>query len=257
MTGRRITVDQYIKYIKEYEQKRWLGDASTAYLTEPSAAQRIHQYNPEAKIIVVLRNPVDRAYSLYNWMVQEGYEWAPTFHKALELEEKRKRRLKKSFWMPEYPYNYLYKYSGLYFDQLMRYFNQFNPDQIKIVIYDHLKNNPHRELQNLSQFLYLEDNEPEIEQESNPSLNVRSSVRQFMVRKALVKAIEPLTQMVKGPQATYELRRSLIESGWKSEKPKPISPSLKNELCLFFKENIIKIESYLQIKLNNWYNTCN
>lgn len=256
MTKRRITVDQYMQYIKDSDQKKWLCDASTAYLTDPGAAQQIHNYNPEAKIIIVLRNPIDRAYSLYNWMVQEGYEWAPTFQKALKLEDKRRRRLKKSFWMPEYPYNYLYKYSGLYWIQLLRYFHIFSPKQIKIVVYDDLRNNVHQELRSISQFLSLDDYEPVIERESNPSLDVKSPTRQFIIRKALVKAVEPVTQIVKGSQATYQLRRNLIESGWKTIKPKPISPSLRKTLSLFFKDDIKKTESFLRIELKNWYSVC-
>jgi len=69
-----MTLDEYLALFKEANANHSLvGEASMAYLTGPSSAQEIHDFNPDAKIIIILRNPVDRAYSLYNWMVQEGY----------------------------------------------------------------------------------------------------------------------------------------------------------------------------------------
>ena len=69
-----------------------IGEASTSYLTCPESALRIKEYenknNLDCRIIIMLRNPVDRAYSLYNWMTQSGYEWCGSFEKALRIEKK-------------------------------------------------------------------------------------------------------------------------------------------------------------------------
>ena len=44
---------------------------------------------PDSKIVIILRNPIDRAFSLYNWMIMEGYENANSFGKALQKERRR------------------------------------------------------------------------------------------------------------------------------------------------------------------------
>ena len=101
--GQRRTFDQYIDIFKEAgENHKWIGEASTVYLTDPESARSIYDFNKNARIIIMLRNPVHRAYSLYNWMVQDGYEYAGSFKKALSLEENRKNVKIPNYFEPEY-----------------------------------------------------------------------------------------------------------------------------------------------------------
>jgi hypothetical protein len=74
--GRDIVRDleRYRRLFREVGDKARAGEASSIYLYAPQAAERIHHYIPNAKLIAVLRDPVDRAYSAYRHLVRDGRE---------------------------------------------------------------------------------------------------------------------------------------------------------------------------------------
>lgn len=130
--GSRMGLDKYHRLYAGAKDEKYICDASTAYLTSAESAERILEYNPEAKILIILRNPVDRAYSLYNWMVSDGYEWAPSFEYALNIEGRRFSGQANRVLMPQYFWNYMYYRSGLYSEQIERYLLRFGY-RLKIV----------------------------------------------------------------------------------------------------------------------------
>tara|TARA_B100000676_G_scaffold229842_1_gene228262 strand:+ start:215 stop:1093 length:879 start_codon:yes stop_codon:yes gene_type:complete len=86
--------DAYDLTLKDYENlfntnKKIIGEASTFYLFSKKAAKEIHNYNPNAKIIIMLRDLVDLVHSLHSQFVFSGDEIIEDFSKALELEESR------------------------------------------------------------------------------------------------------------------------------------------------------------------------
>ena len=117
-------LNEYLSLFKNVTTEKMIGEASAAYLTSPESPERIREVVPDAKFIIMLRNPIDRAYSLYNWMACNGYEPIEIFEQALEIEETN-RYENESFKNsnPEYYYNYLYFHSGLYSDQIKRFLN--------------------------------------------------------------------------------------------------------------------------------------
>jgi len=158
-----------------------VGEASTAYLTDPSSAKRIFEFNRNAKIIAILRNPADRAYSLYRWMVQDGYEYAESFEEALELEKKRTNKNIPNWLEPEYYWNYMYFKSGLYSAQIKRYLDLFG-DNLLVVDFEDFKSQPASEYMNICKFLEIEPIEPPYETH-NVSKKVLSPSLQFILRK--------------------------------------------------------------------------
>jgi hypothetical protein len=124
-------------------------------LSNPSTAKVLKALFPEAKFIVILRNPADRAYSLYHHMRRHGYEKAATFEKALQLEEKRVHSKRFQNKCPQYYYNYLYFRSGLYGEQIERYFSLFDENQFNILTLEQLKIDPTTSLISILKFLEL------------------------------------------------------------------------------------------------------
>lgn len=145
--------NQYLQLFKDAAKYKAIGEASHAYLTSPESASWIHREIPYAKIIIVLRNPVERAYSLYRWMVNHGYEWIYPFEKALDAESERKSDLSFRRRNPQYFYNYMYFESGLYFEQISRYYKEFPSEQIKVILLDDLKQKPIETTQSIYTFL--------------------------------------------------------------------------------------------------------
>lgn len=87
------TVQDLKSYLMLFENKKakFLGEASADYFHSKIAPKNIYGFNPEMKLIVILRNPVERAYSDWRHNVRMGYEPIKSFRKAInDIEEDRK-----------------------------------------------------------------------------------------------------------------------------------------------------------------------
>lgn len=130
-----------------------IGEASHAYLSDPTTAKVLKALFPESKFVVILRNPVERAYSLYHWMRRYGYEYINTFEAALEAEESRYHSVRFKNSCSQYFYNYLYFRSGLYGEQLRRYYAIFSKRQFHIIKFEEFIADPVSHLKEI--FLFL------------------------------------------------------------------------------------------------------
>jgi hypothetical protein len=108
---------------------RILGEKSANYLESPLVADRIYQKLPQVKLIFLLRNPVDRAYSNYLWSCRNGLE-NETFERALELEDQRERTVSPE-WKFARPHANFSR--GLYADHLARFFRLFPREQMLVL----------------------------------------------------------------------------------------------------------------------------
>lgn len=109
------------------------GEATPYYLFHPHARQRIHAVLPDVKLIALLRNPVDRAYSQYQHQVRRGRE-PLTFEQAIEREMQRTAHDRAAMQAdphanPSRVRHYSYLARGLYADQLGRWFGCFPREQ--------------------------------------------------------------------------------------------------------------------------------
>lgn len=162
----------------------WIGEASTAYLTDPESAGLIRTFNPEARILIMLRNPARRAYSLFNWMVQEGFEYAASFPEALALERERSGRPIPNSLEPEYYYNYLYFSSGLYEVQVRRYLELFK-ERVLVLRFEDYVGAPDKVWERVCRFLSI-DSDAGVDpgpRPANESRRVPSSLIPYILRK--------------------------------------------------------------------------
>ncbi len=115
------------------------GEASVNYLYSQSAIPNIHAFNPDAKVIVLLRNPVDQAYSQHSQLLFGLYEDEPDFEKAWALQEARAagNRIPKTCSCPEV---LQYFKAAQYSEQLERLFSVFPQEQVRVFLTDDLKN---------------------------------------------------------------------------------------------------------------------
>lgn len=121
---------------------RLTGEATVSYLAHPlPIARRVHELTPDAKIIVMTRNPVDRAYSNYNMVYRSGHETAPTFEEALELEEERHAKYLQTDMKTD-PWH-MYMGHGEYDLHIKRWSEYFPADRMLIVNFDDFTADPH------------------------------------------------------------------------------------------------------------------
>jgi hypothetical protein len=124
-----------------------IGDASPSYLWHPEVPQRIRAAAPEAKIALILRDPVERAYSHYLMDYREGAQSRP-FYQALVDDMNRAQK--------GWGVSYLYYELGLYAEQVERYFTIFRPERIKVLMFDDLRRDTPAVLREMAGFLGLD-----------------------------------------------------------------------------------------------------
>jgi sulfotransferase family protein len=127
---------------------RWpaVGEASPSYLFHPLAPERVAALLPDARLLTVLRDPVDRAFSHYQHEVALGREPLP-FEDALAAEEERmrgevQRMTSDPSYFSEAWWNHTYVARGRYAEQLQRWFASFPPEQILVLFSDDLLQQP-------------------------------------------------------------------------------------------------------------------
>jgi hypothetical protein len=140
-------VDEIWRRGTEYYSSNWfeqlpagriLGEKSANYLESPVVVERIHCALPQVKLIFLLRNPVDRAYSNYLWSRQNGVE-VETFERALALEEQRERELSTRL---RYARPHAYFSRGLYAQHLARFFDYFPREQVLVLRHEDIMVRP-------------------------------------------------------------------------------------------------------------------
>lgn len=121
-----------------------IGDVSPEYMTSTVAARAIRSKIPHAKLIAILRNPVERAYSDFLMYRRDGREPETDFLKALDQQAERAARAD--------PTGH-YVSSGFYGEQLARYYDIFPADQIKVVLMEDLEASGRHTLSQVCAFL--------------------------------------------------------------------------------------------------------
>ncbi len=127
---------------------RWLGDASTWYLSEPGAAERIHAFSPDARIIAIFRHPADRAYSAWCHARRDEEEPCEEFAAALDMEAQRDNA----------SHLLRYREMGRYASQLRRYIELFGRNRVLVLFYEDLRDDPEALWRRCCDFLALDKN---------------------------------------------------------------------------------------------------
>ena len=130
--------------------KNFCGEASPTYLFYPTVPSRMKEILPDVKLIVILRNPVDRAYSHYHHMLRRNNE-SLSFEKAIESEKERcagerERLIKNPDFVPVHYRNHSYLARGVYADQLENWFRHYGRGQFLILTQEDLRKNSQQTL---------------------------------------------------------------------------------------------------------------
>ncbi len=144
---------------KLYRRKFITGEATPSYLFAPLVPKMVHKVIPNVKMIVLLRNPVDRAYSSYRMRVRQGYEKL-SFEDAIKNEDARLEGEKEKILNDPnyYGYNYsIYSYltRGIYVDQLKVWMDIFPKEQFLVLKTEDLYSQPQKILNHIFDFLSL------------------------------------------------------------------------------------------------------
>ncbi len=135
------------------------GEASPYYIYHPKVPKRVKRHLPDVKIIAVLRDPVDRAYSHYKMQRAKGLEEL-SFEDAIEKEQERLDEAIEKIESGGYSFErqkYSYLDRGKYSEQLKRWFDYFDDEQILIIKSEELFNDTQNQMSRVFRFLGLKD----------------------------------------------------------------------------------------------------
>lgn len=244
--GRRkaLSFDRYCQLFQEVSDEIAIGEASTEYLYIRQAPARIKECIPDVKLIAILRNPVERAFSAFCYQLRDGYETL-TFEEALQAETKRIEDGFRPGWH--------YKQVGFYYPQVKRYLEHFSPEQIKIYLYDELEDNSDAVARDAYDFLGVAtDYTPDLTRQ-NISGVPKSRLLQDMFTKD-----NPLKSAFK-PLLPAKLRKSIYQSISKRNLgAKPIlSSEIRQELTELYREDIDRLQDLIQKDLSHWISSSN
>jgi hypothetical protein len=199
------TLDQYLTLFEPAQAEQRTGEASAPYLWSRTAAQRIAEVQPEARIIAILREPSSFLYSLHLQFVQIYIEPETDMRKALALEDARragKQLPEHAFWGPQ---GTLYSDYVRYVEQLRRYHAQFPPEQMLVLVYDDYRQDNEATVRKVQRFLGVDDTHPLNIKESNPTVRVRSQRLHSLVH-AFASGDGPLPRAVQSAAKTLAPR---------------------------------------------------
>lgn len=228
-----------------------IGETCIWALYSKSAAQEIRAAVPGAKIVVMLRNPVDMIYSLYHELLFWDMEQAVTFERALALETLRKRG--RSLPVTVEPREcFYYRDVGAFSGQLERYYNAFGKDAVHVILFEDLKQNNAKVYEDLVTFLGVDPHfRPEF-RFINPSKRVRSVMLRNWMRRPnffLKLAIRALI-----PNARWRKQLGERVSQWNVGfgPVEPMNPRLRRELQAHFTPEVDRLGNLLGRDLRHW-----
>jgi len=146
----------YHYYFSPKNDGQILGEATPSYMFWHSAPRRIWEYNRDAKLIAILRNPIERAFSHWNMQYQRGKD-TRSFWEAITHETETCRM---SLPFQNRPFSYVSR--GFYTEQLRRLWLFFPQEQVLVLKNNELRQHPQQTLNRISNFLDI-DPFPKIE----------------------------------------------------------------------------------------------
>jgi hypothetical protein len=166
---------------------RQVGEATPNYMYDPVAIERIGHDLPRALLVLILRNPVDRAYSHYLHNRVRGKERL-SFEDALAAEPQRLVR------SPVDRRMYSYADRGRYLPQLSAIFKEFPPASVSVLVFDDLVRDPRSVVRRVCEFL---DVDPKFEpQRLGIAVNAYVEFRSIWIRRMSKKLPRPVRRLV-------------------------------------------------------------
>lgn len=243
-TINRVAVTDRAAYLALYPQHHdylSLGDASvsTMYYYEESIPE-IQRMNPDMKLVMMLRDPVERAFSSHQYMTARGLEPVPDFLEAVRLEPQRKAEGWHHIWH--------YTSMGLYAAQVRAFLEAFPRDQIGVYFYDDLDADYEATVSRILRFLDV----PPVAGEATgvPRVNVSGQPRLALAHKAIGWATgnERLRSFVK-EHTSYRFRERIRRTILRSDT---IPSDARRELTPVFADDLAELAGLLDGPLPAW-----
>lgn len=231
----------YLRLFADAPAGSLTGEASTWYLYSEVAATRIRQKRPDARIIIMLRDPVEMLYSLHGRRVYGGSEDLTRFEDALGAEKDRRNGLR----IPVRVRNakaLQYRDVGSYSRQVERYLETFPADRVRVIIFEEFRSDPAEAYADTLRFLGVSsDFHPQFEV-VNASASRRSQrLRQLMLSPTAVRLGRAVIPARVRPRVG-----PIVDALTSKETPRqPLDPTTRDRLRAELRPDVLRLDSLL------------
>jgi hypothetical protein len=238
---------KYQKLFRNASQGQITGEISTPYLflheQTINNIKRYHSDPASLKIVIILRNPVERAYSQYLWKVRDGREEL-SFEEALKQE---KRRMEEN-----YSFDYFYAHRGLYFEQVKNYLENFK--NVKIILFEEFRNDFEYTMASLCEFLGVDTN---FEFERLGNINSSFFPKFGTIGKLITVESKIKFKMLKyiPENVKVGMKETFNRFNKSNAIPLPIPAATKIYLQNFYRDDLFQLSKLTGLELNKWVNS--
>jgi hypothetical protein len=248
--GRDRFYSTSIKDLKTYRQlfkhagaARVIGEASINYLLHPEACAGIHALTPEARLVFILRQPVDRAWSSFQRSRFTGVETEEHFIDAWRDDARRRAA---GHW------SCIHRYKSLYAQHLHCWFDTFPRQQIKVILFDDLKNDPNAVMHDLYTFLGVD---PGFKPDTSVIHNQTGEISNPLLRNIWLRSSALRGHLAPVLPLSWRGRlfRYLASSNHTTRSSARLPADLRAELTAELREGIGELEDLIDRDLSAWY----
>ncbi len=241
--------ERYLLLFKDAKEYQVIGETSVFYLLSANAAKNIKSFNPNAKIIIMLRNPIDVIYSLHSQLVFNGEEDIKDFKEALKVEALRregKRLPKNTRFIKKHFYSEVVRYT----EQLERYFNTFDKESIFIILFEQFKDDFVNTYNEVLKFLNVNTDFRPIFKIYNANKIIRYRLLDRFIKNppllfVIFSKVIPLSFKIKFIKMVERMNTKYV--------PRPEMPEdLRRELQDKLKPEIEQLSDFLNKDLSRW-----
>ncbi len=230
--GAITDIDNYSNLFKEASVDCIVGEISTTYYQYYESAKLIHQTLPQSKIIAILRNPANRAFSDYQMHYRKGNE-KQDFHALLSPDNR--------FVKP-----------GFYHSELIPFFELFDRQKIKIFLFEDLIDNSQKMMADLFDFIEVDSNfVPDISKKSRVGGMPRNQKLNLLLTKhnPLRASAASILKLFMPLELRQKIRSNLIKKNIEKAK---LTPESKKVLVEIYREDILNLQNLIDRDLSSW-----
>ena len=228
---------EYLHLFDARRAEKRAGEASVWYLYSRNAAREIHEFNPDARIVIMLRNPVDVMVSLHSQRLYGGDEDIRDFAEALAAEPARRRgeRLPRNF---RNTMGFFYRDVARFSEQVRRYVETFRADRIHVILFDDLQRDVATVYRDTCAFLGVDPTFRPPFDVVNPNKEVWSSGLRDVLQFASPVVRSGIRAILPSAFARETLKRRLLALKTRYVPRSPIDPELRLRLQGEFRPEI-------------------
>ncbi len=235
-------LEYYKSFFNHCDNNKKIGEFSPRYFFSPMVPERIKKFFPDVKLIIVLRNPIEKTYSLYR--MKSSYKSLP--HKTFEDFIKDQRYIQR----------------GFYADKLKEWLSFFNRENVLIMVYEDLKSNPSEYIKKIYNFLGVNSSfVPKILNKVHNSPELRSPLKQFVFTFLSIIKRKIFMSFSLGRRFVYFFQKTglycrleyfFAKSEKKNKKRPPIKKETREYLQKLFANDIKNLEKIINRDLSYW-----